>query len=88
MTGQNTGNPEVEDTSGMSDGELLEYMGTDAVRWAQQFCERLPDVVARSKASDDPDLFGGWVLGWFANALWRGTLYETKPQEDQGVPHE
>jgi hypothetical protein len=45
----------------MTDGELLAYMGTDAAKWADEFCK-----VARDHGHN---LDEGWVLGWFANAI-------------------
>jgi hypothetical protein len=45
----------------MEDGELLNYMGDDAAKWAAEFCK-----IARDKGLDiDED----WMIGWFANAI-------------------
>ncbi len=48
----------------MEDGDLLRYMGTDAQKWAAEFCK-----IARDKGLD---LDEGWMLGWFANAIMAG----------------
>lgn len=42
-----------------TDSELLSYMGTDATRWAEQFC-----------MSNDVD--EGLMISWFANAIEAG----------------
>ena len=49
----------------MTDGEKLAYMGTDAAKWAAEFCK-----VARDLGHGDLD--EGWVLGWFACAIEAG----------------
>lgn len=50
----------------MTDNELLAFMGTDAVRWAEEF--RKISV----KLSLDDRLDIGFLIGWFANALEAG----------------
>lgn len=60
----------MTETSGMSDGELLAYMGTDAQRWAQEFL-RIKAEIERAddgRSTDDE----GWMIGWFANAIGAG----------------
>lgn len=52
----------------MNDAELLEWMGTDALHWAQAFCM----TAARLELSMKSEDFLGWVLGWFANAIQAG----------------
>ena len=53
---------------GMSDAELLEWMGTDATRWAQAFADV---AIAVDENADEGD-FIGWLTGWFANAIQAG----------------
>lgn len=45
----------------MSDAETLQYVGTDAAKWAEKFCE-----IAREKGLDCDER---WMIGWFANAM-------------------
>lgn len=40
-----------------SSGEFLNRLGTDAVKWAEEFCKRYPTV-----PEDE-------AMGWFANAM-------------------
>ncbi len=48
----------------MTDGELLKYMGTDAAKWAQEFCK-----IARDHGQKiDEEI----MIGWFANAIMAG----------------
>lgn len=49
----------------MTDSELLDYMGTDAIRWAEKFEEF---------RKEDPEkvLELGTMIGWFANAIQAG----------------
>ncbi|MET0786950.1 MAG: hypothetical protein ABWY25_09605 [Paenisporosarcina sp.] len=49
----------------MTDSELLDYMGTDAIRWAEKFDDFM---------REDPDkvLEPGVMIGWFANAIQAG----------------
>jgi hypothetical protein len=48
----------------MTDGDLYDYMGVDAQKWAAEFCK-----IARDKGHD---LDEGWMLTWFANAIMAG----------------
>jgi hypothetical protein len=41
--------------------QFLAYLGTDAAKWAAEFCR-----IARDHGHD---LDEGWVIGWFANAI-------------------
>ncbi len=43
-----------------NDAELLTSMGTDAAKWAEEFCQRFPQTDQ------------GWVFSWFANAITAG----------------
>ena len=54
-------------------GEMLDHMGTDAVRWAEEFC-RLFEVHRRwGKTAFSPvDDQVGLMITWFANALQAG----------------
>lgn len=45
----------------MTAGEMLNYMGDDAAKWAAEFCK-----IARDHGHH---LDEGWVIGWFANAI-------------------
>jgi transposase len=51
----------MTDVTGMSDGEILAWMGADAQRWAEAFAQLHPD-------KGDPSL----MIGWFANAMEAG----------------
>ena len=44
----------------MTDSKLLTYLGTDGMRWSEEFCKRFPQC----KVDD--------VLGWFCNAIMAG----------------
>lgn len=44
----------------IADEKLMQYMGTDAMKWAEQLCVRFPDI-------DE-----GLMLAWFANAIEAG----------------
>lgn len=48
-----------------NDLELVEYMGTDAQKWTEQF------LIHTNLANAGPD-FQGTVLSWFANAIEQG----------------
>ena len=58
----------TRDPGGVSDADLLEWMGSDPLRWAQAFAKVAIDV--------EPDMpdgdFVGWLISWFANALQAG----------------
>ncbi len=45
----------------MSDAKLLNYMGDDAQKWAQEFCK----ITKQKNLKIDEDL----MIGWFANAI-------------------
>ena len=51
----------------MNDGELLTYMGTDPMRWAEEWCR----VAREIEAADDGRtvIDEGWMVSWFANAI-------------------
>lgn len=51
----------------VTDSEMLDYMGTDAMRWAEEWCR-----IAREIEADDDGrtvIDEGWMVGWFANAM-------------------
>lgn len=60
--------PAEEIPDGISDADLLEWMGTDAARWAQAFAGIATEV---DEGADEGD-FIGWLTGWFANAIQAG----------------
>lgn len=47
----------------MESGDLLDYMGFDARKWAEKFCE----IISDGRAIDED-----MMVGWFANALMVG----------------
>lgn len=49
----------------IADGELLAYIGTDAAKWAAEFCK-----IGRDLGHTTID--EGWMIGWFANAIEAG----------------
>jgi hypothetical protein len=54
----------------LTDGGLLGYMGTDAQRWAQEFCVM--------HGGDE-----GLVIGWFANAIEAGRSAQLRAAPDE-----
>lgn len=53
----------------MSETNLVETCGGDAMKWAEAFCdayERLPGAVIEP----------GWLVGWFANAMEKRAMIE------------
>ncbi len=57
----------------MTDGELLDYMGDDARKWAAEFCK-----IARDHGHNIDE---GWMIGWFANAIEHSTLVRQRRVE-------
>lgn len=55
----------------MNDGELLTYMGTDAMRWAEEFCKLFGVYKVNEVEADNSDQIGLMVT-WFANAIEAG----------------
>ena len=51
----------------MNDSELLAHMGTDAWRWAEEWCR----IAREIEAADDGRtvIDEGWMVSWFANAM-------------------
>ncbi len=62
----------------MTDPALLRRMGTDAQKWAEEFCKR-------AKYSDDRGAFiqKDTITGWFANAIEAGRAAGAKPVESK-----
>ncbi len=58
---------EIASTSRLSDNELLNYMGTDAQRWAEE-------CINHAHATDKVDAH--FLMGWFANAIERARTDE------------
>ncbi len=51
--------------------DLLEHMGTDAEKWAEEFCKRF--------RPHRPKTYAESVAGWFANAIEAGRLAGAAP---------
>ena len=51
----------------MTEIQMIQYMGTDAQRWAEQFLRIKAEIEQAddSRSTDDE----GWMIGWFANAI-------------------
>lgn len=47
----------------MNSGEMLEYLGSDARRWADAFCQ--------IKNDKNHNLDESYMIGWFANAIMK-----------------
>lgn len=54
------------DYEGMTDGEMLAYLGTDAEKWAEAFCYFNPHLTETSAKPGDT------IHGWFCNAIEAG----------------
>ncbi|MGL6208706.1 MAG: hypothetical protein ACRC14_02610 [Paracoccaceae bacterium] len=55
-----------------TDGDLLAAMGTDAAKWAAEFCKRWPSALCQIPGKEgvcDGGDFEGTMIGWFANAI-------------------
>lgn len=71
-----------------TDVELLAYLGTDAVRWAQEWTKTARHISERygmrsiiQPVDEYPRL--GWMIGWFANAIEAGrSAGHAKAQQD------
>ena len=62
----------IDNPSTESPVEVLERLGTDGARWAQEFFKALYDApVTETPISFEP---GGIVHGWFANAIEAGRI--------------
>ena len=58
----------LPDLAGMNAGQMLEWLGTDAARWARAFA----DIERRGKLRPEDADRVGWLVGWFANAIETG----------------
>ena len=65
----------TDDARPMTDGEILEVMGTDAAKWTDEFLRINPDL-------NIPDAWGVMV-GWFANAIESGRSAGWKAHEQK-----
>lgn len=52
----------------MSSGDLLAHMGTDAQRWAEEWCKKAVALEMDGRDLIDED----WMTSWFANAIEAG----------------
>lgn len=59
---------ERTDFETVTDGDFLERIGLDAVKWAREF-----NIIAKRLEYSDMD--EGWLIGWFANAIERGRMH-------------
>lgn len=55
-----------------NDAEFLAYLGTDGVKWAEEFVRVYKEI--REIREDDPIKDEGWLIGWFANAIEAGSI--------------
>lgn len=62
----------------ISDADLLEWMGTDAERWAYEFARKQGEV-------ENPNDIG-WLIGWFANAIMAGYDGRARQEREEGRP--
>ena len=62
----------VEHFGPSADPDLLRHMGTDAEKWAAEFCKRAEstEAIKAGRYGLMPD--EGTVLSWFANAIEAG----------------
>lgn len=58
----------LPDLANMTAGQMLEWLGTDAARWARAFA----DIERRGKLRPEDSDRVGWLVGWFANAVEAG----------------
>lgn len=54
--------------------EMLQYMGTDAEKWAEEFCKIFP------KGADQ-----GTMIGWFANAMCASEEEQRNKDEENAI---
>lgn len=55
----------LPDLANLTAGQMLDWLGTDAARWARAFA----DIERRGQLRPEDDDRIGWLIGWFANAL-------------------
>ena len=83
----------LPDLANMTAGQMKQWLGTDAARWARAFA----DIERRGTLRPEDADRVGWLIGWFANAIETGRdegRKETCPhpaarrQHLQTTPHE
>ncbi len=55
-----------------TDGEFLARLGTDAAKWAAEFCKLWPSALCQipgKEGVEDGANFEATMIGWFANAI-------------------
>jgi hypothetical protein len=55
------------DASTLSEPDLLAFLGVDAQKWAQAFCQIANKL--GYKSPDGEPIDEGWMISWFANAM-------------------
>lgn len=57
-------------------GEMLERLGTDGMKWAQEFCEQFAGFNIQPQAPEwhKYAVTEGVMVGWFANAIEAGRI--------------
>ena len=59
-------------SEGSDEVDILAICGTDAHKWAKEFCKRYPSAQSQIKGQEgqvDGDEFEAVMIGWFANAI-------------------
>lgn len=80
---------QLPDIATWTAGQLLTWLGTDAVRWARAFAKIERDGRLRPEDADRV----GWLIGWFANAIETGRTAGRKetcahpPERQQMLDH-
>lgn len=65
--------PTAEEQAGHDQRARL-YTSADAQVWAQEWCANARTIVADGGEAIDE----GWMIGWFANAMWVGEIQGAK----------
>lgn len=71
----------IPDYNAMSDGDLVQALGDDAMKWSEAFCQRAQKMGIAGIERD-------WMVAWFASAIehsddvrrWRREAAERKAQ--------
>ena len=61
--------------------DILHRMGTDASKWAEEFCKLFSVYVRDHNPPTEMDDAEGLMIGWFANAIEAGALREAREAE-------